>query len=353
MSLNTKKLLTALTGIILSVLLLPVQSTLAQNGGFAGSYSRMGFGARGMGMGNAMTAVTQQGIYAHYNPALAANARKNIQLDLSSALMTFDRTLHNLNASIPLPPSAGLSVSLINANVSGIDGRTQSGYHTRELSTNEYQFQTAFGLRASPHVYLGTSVKFNIADYHREVDKATGIGLDLGALVQPHEKLNLAITVKDLFSSYTWETSELYGLQGSRDVINNFPTRFIFGATYEVSPDWIIAGNYEIRSQNSDVIRDNIDIGSGAPVVTSSTHSIQTNSQQIRIGSSYRIHERVTVRAGWQIQELDRSADSGHPSAGFSIHLPFDKFTPSVDYAFVREPSGFSNIHVFSLRFNL
>ena len=30
---------------------------LAQIGGAPGSYSRMGFGARGMGMGNAMTAV--------------------------------------------------------------------------------------------------------------------------------------------------------------------------------------------------------------------------------------------------------------------------------------------------------
>ncbi len=348
-----KNLTILLLGCTISFMLLPLEPIKAQNGGFAGSYTRMGLGARGMGMGNALTAVSQQGIYAHYNPALAAEAQDGIQLDLSSALMTFDRTLHTLNGSIPLPPSAGLSVSLINANVSNIDGRTQSGYHTRNLSTNEFQFQTAFGIRTGPNVYLGTAVKFNLANYHQEVSNATGVGLDFGVLVHPFDNVNIGLTIKDLLASYSWDTSDLYNLDGSREVVDQFPTRYIFGASYEITSKWIAAVNYEIRSQNSDVIEHDVEVGSGTPSVISSTESIQTNSQQLRLGSSYQLHERFTLRGGWQFAELDRSGDTGQLSAGFSIHLPFDKFKPSVDYAFVREPSGFSNFHVFSLRFHL
>ena len=38
--------------------------------GLAGAPMRMGFGARGMAMGNAMTAVTSGDVQSYYNPAL-------------------------------------------------------------------------------------------------------------------------------------------------------------------------------------------------------------------------------------------------------------------------------------------
>jgi hypothetical protein len=42
----------------------------AQIGGEPGAFSRLGFGARGMAMGNAMAAVTGGDVVAYYNPAL-------------------------------------------------------------------------------------------------------------------------------------------------------------------------------------------------------------------------------------------------------------------------------------------
>ena len=42
---------------IFGLLLLPLLFTQAQNAGTAGAFARMGAGARGMGMGNALTAV--------------------------------------------------------------------------------------------------------------------------------------------------------------------------------------------------------------------------------------------------------------------------------------------------------
>lgn len=321
----------------------------AQNGGFAGAYSRMGFGPRGMGMGNAMSSVTAEGIFAHYNPALAAAKVDGIQLDLSTAAMSFDRTLSTANAAFALPPKAGLSVSLINANVSNIDGRSQSGYHTDNFSTHQYQFSTAFGLRASSRVYLGVGVKLNVADLHQEVPTATTVGIDFGALVRATDHLNVSFTVQDLLASYQWDSSNLYNLQGSRNLTNDFPTRFIWGASYKLNDQWIISSEYEVRSQSSKITTQSVNADTGEPTVVSSTKDIRTNSQQFRLGTAYTVHPRITLRAGWQTEDVNQFKDSGHLSAGFSIHLPFDKLSPSVDYAFVREPGGFSNMHVFSI----
>ena len=45
---------------------------VAQNGGFAGASTRLGYSARGLAMGNAMSAVTSEGAFSYYNPAQAA-----------------------------------------------------------------------------------------------------------------------------------------------------------------------------------------------------------------------------------------------------------------------------------------
>lgn len=59
---------------LLVFLLFGISASLsAQIGGTAAAYSRMGFGARGIGLGNAGGAVTQEGEYhPYYNPAVLA-----------------------------------------------------------------------------------------------------------------------------------------------------------------------------------------------------------------------------------------------------------------------------------------
>ena len=81
---------------------------MAQNGGYAGAYTRLGFGPRGMAMGNAMTAVTSEGSYGHYNAALAARPIQEVDVDLGTSAMAFDRSLHHLNAAFPLTGDANI-----------------------------------------------------------------------------------------------------------------------------------------------------------------------------------------------------------------------------------------------------
>jgi len=327
---------------------------LAQNGGFAGSFTRIGFGPRGMAMGNAMTANTHEGVYTHYNPALAAITGDDIQVDLSTAAMEFDRSLHMLSGSVPLPPNAGFSFSFLNANVDDIDGRSVSGFRTDELSTNEFQFKASFGLKFSEKFSAGAGFKFNLSDFHTQVDNATTFGVDFGLLITPVSQLTFAITVQDLLAEQEINTQDLFNTTGSNENSDPLPKRFKFGATYLLEQyDITLSTEFEIRSQTSDVQQFEVSTFSGSPELFSSRQEISTSSTQWRIGGSHKLHERITLRSGYQIQDLDNINDSGQFSAGFSVHLPFDSYKPSIDYAFVREPGGFSSIHVFAIRLHI
>lgn len=339
--------------IALLLLAVPVSDSLAQSGGFSGAFTRMGFGPRGMAMGNALGTVSQEGIYAHYNPALAAYTVGN-QIDMSTALMSFDRSLNAINATFPLPPNAGLNFGLINANVYDIDGRTSSGYHTDYLSTHEFQLFAAFGLNISPRVKVGASVKLHLASYHEEISNATGAGFDLGFIVEPTSSWRIGFAIQDLISEYNWDTTPLYGTLGGRSQNNPFPTRFRFSSSYLLSDlDLLLSSEYEIQLQNAEYQRTNIASGSVPPQNRTRLDDVTTSSQLFRIGAAWSAHERITLRGGWEVMDLEFVEETHKISAGFSVHLPYDALRPSIDYTFVREPLGIAGIHVLALRLSL
>ncbi len=316
------------------------------SGGFIGSFSRMGFSPRGMGMGNAMTSVTSEGSYSYYNPAFAAVQSDLIQIDAGTAILPFDRQLNMAHSHFQLPPSAGLSVSLLHGRVGNIDGRDLNGYHTGDLSTNEFQLIGNFGLRFSDSFWAGIGIKYNLARYHPEMPTTSGIGLDLGVLIKPVSKLNIGVTVQDLLASYRFNSSDLFGT----DAANNqqfFPIRMIAGLSYQLSDDWLISVDLENRRHTFEIISvDNENTQSISRIEETSV------SHFLRTGTSYQLHERFTLRAGMQLNNLEDENDL-QPAAGFSLHLPYDSLSPSIDYAFVREPSGLSTMHVFAIRLNL
>lgn len=301
----------------------------AQPSGYAGSFSRLGFGPRGMAMGNAMTATGQEGIYSYYNPALAAKTERGNQFDLTTALMSFERSLHGLNATFALPPAAGINIGLLNANVAGIDGRTTSGYPTEELDTHEYQLMTAFGIRIASKLSAGVGIKLTLADYHTDLSNARSTGFDLGVLYEVNDTFSLGLAVQDLLASYSWDSSELYGGDSRASSTEKFPTRFVFGGSYRLQQSLLVTLDFGM------LIHD------------------EQSYKQLKMGGAWEVHERISLRAGWQIDDLAHIDTSNRPSAGFSLHLPFDKLAPSVDYAFLLEPNQISSIHIFGLRLNL
>ena len=336
----------------LCVMMLSVPGILhAQDGGFAGGALHTGFSARGLAMGNAMSAVTSQGIYSFYNPALAASEAQQKQTDLSIASMEFDRYLQTAGVHFQLPPSAGMSFMVIHTGIKDIDGRSVSGYPTGQFDAADLQLRGDFGIRLSENFYGGIGLKFSMADYHPELEKATSFGIDVGVLLKTGSDFNIALSIKDLFAGYNWNSQSLYGLDQAQNTLDEFPTRLTIGTAYE-SSKWTVSADYEYLISKTEVTSQQIILIEGIPTTQKITENVTSTLSQIRLGTSVDLHERFTFRGGWGLPSLENS-DSWNLSTGFSIHLPFDHLKPSIDYAFVKEPYRLSNMHVFTLRLNL
>lgn len=336
---------------IIIISILSLQTVQAQNGGFAGSANRIGFGSKAMGMGNAMTATTSQGSFAHYNPSLAALKQDYTQVQLAVSSLQFNRVHQTLGASFQLPPNAGFSVDLIRSGVNNIDGRTASGYSTGEFETSEYQLLAAFGMRMSEKLNAGIGFKLNYAKLHDDLKSSTSLGIDIGLLYHISEFVNVGFAIQDMLSEYSFNSSEMYGLDQARNVVNKFPTRIKWGLAYQ-SDVFTLSGDYEIQVLNSEIKIEESFLENGIPQFFESVAEISTNTQQLRLGGSWNAHERFILRAGYSIPDISQISSWGL-SSGFSLNLPFDKFSPSIDYAFVVEPNRIANIHVFALSLHL
>ncbi|WP_157464701.1 hypothetical protein [Balneola vulgaris] len=337
---------------ILTLLVL-VASTMAhaQSGGFAGASFRLGFGPKSMAMGNASSAHTKHGSYAFYNPALSAIKADYTQLDLSVAALAFDRNLQSAGIKFDLPPTAGLSFNLLHAGVSNIDGRSQSGYPSQDYDSGEYQLLAAFGLRLSSKFNAGIGFKLNYSSLHPDLEAASTVGIDIGTLYHLNEEINIAFVIQDLLAEYQWNSAELYNSSNARNVINKFPVRYKWAVAYQVEK-YTLSVEYELQSMKSEVDSEEPFVSNGEVTFIETIETISSSAKQLRFGGSWLAHERVTIYGGYQVHDLSEKNSNGL-STGFSVHLPFDKFSPSIDYAFITEPYQVSNMHMFSINLKL
>lgn len=339
--------------IIVLILLLSAGELMSQVGGGAMPYHRMGSNPRIMGIGNAYVAGSHLGIYAQYNPALASKTSFN-QIDLSGAILSYNRNLASASATFPLPPNAGLQITATYAGVSNFDGRTPSGYHTETFSTHDLQASATFGLQLNPKMAIGLTARFLTARYNPDVPAPTSFGADIGFRYILTDHTAIGFSVQDLLSEFTWDTQELYNTPGSIQQKDALPTRLKFGLQH-LMPDQQLALflEFEHRIQSSQTyILSNI-IENGRPLnrITSSTESFSSN--YFRIGANWTAHERIDLRAGWQSGDLEFIGISQRFSGGFTLKLPFDLYRPEIDYVFMREPQGVSWLHMFAIRLHI
>jgi hypothetical protein len=280
----------------------------------------MGFGARGMGMGNAMTAVVTGDLVSYYNPA-AIPSTEYRNATASMGILTLDRKLNFISYTQPIHPDGGVSLGIINAGVSDIDGRDSDGEQTGPLRTSENEIFLGFGLRFKPGFSLGLNVK--LLYYHLYTDvNSTTVSFDLGFLLPINENLVVAATARDLSSKYKWDTSKLFGQRGTTTE-DKFPVLYTVGASY-VLPDslGLVAAEVEFSNQKTTVAR----LGIEVPLIP-----------------------EITIRAGMDRMDLKEKGNGVRPSFGFSARKTVDGFTPGIHYAYVIEPFASSGLHMVSL----
>ena len=96
---------------------------------------------------------------------------------------------------------AGIAAGLIHTGVSKIDQRDLSGYHTGMLSTNEYAFFAAFGLRVGFITTIGVGLQLFRNDLHQELSPVQTFGLDIGLAFWLGPSLHVGLVVDDCWPS--------------------------------------------------------------------------------------------------------------------------------------------------------
>ncbi len=287
-------------------------------GGLAGAPFRLGFAARGIGMGNALTAVPYDNIDSYYNPALLPYQSLPTVL-LSYGSLSLDRRLNFASYTQHLNPNAGVSVGLINAGVSNIDGRDNDGQPTETYSTSENQFFFSFGLVPDKKLSFGVTAKVLYYSLYSNV-KSTTVGMDFGLLYSISNEFNLGIVLQDVLSKYKWDTSKLYGENGS-SYVDIFPSRKRLGISY-ISRELGLIASGEVEW-----------IGTAG---------------YARFGTELELFSGLQIRGG--IDQISFAKDvTAKPSVGFSVQTQVSSWNPRIDYAFVFEPYISAGMHYLTL----
>ncbi|MGH2575277.1 MAG: hypothetical protein ACRDFC_06210 [Ignavibacteria bacterium] len=289
----------------------------AQLGGHPGSFARLGFGARGISMGNAMTSVTNGDIVGYYNPALSSFQNEHL-IFLSYSFLSFDRTLNfvSYTKNFKLPKQeqggAGITFSWINAGVSKIDGRDYDGFHTEDYSVSENQFLFAPSIRVSEKVAFGIGFKFYYSKLFDGVT-STSLGFDFGVLYKVNDKINVGISAKDIKSKYEWNTNDIYGQFGNTTK-NEFPILYTLGLSYLLPKNFgIVSLDYELSNRKSNIIKMGLEV---SPL------------------------RNINFRAGFDRFDFNNSDKFGNSKVMFGVgyQKSLKKFIVGLDYSFVMEP---------------
>jgi hypothetical protein len=308
--------------LIFILCIVPLDGIHAQLAGTPGSFSRMGFGARGMGMGNALTAVTSPEPTSYYNPALPSFATQRFAT-ATYGFLSLDRRLGFLSFTQSIHPTAGLSAGIIYAGVHNIDGRDSDGEPTGDYSTSEYQFFLAFSNKFSDRLSIGVAAKLYYYDLFQDATSST-VGVDIGALYRVTESLTVGAVVQDINAKYSWNTSSLYGTSGGTPT-DQFPLLTRAGLAY-VLPNKLgtVAADIEKNNQGTTLVR---------------------------AGAEVNVVEYLTVRGGIDRMQTTENENGVKPSFGFTIQKGFNGLFPSISYAYVFEPFSTSAMSILSISF--
>ncbi len=317
-----------------------------------GAFARFGMGARAAVMG-AQAADVFGGASPYHNPALAP-FQPGQGVEISGALLSFDREWQAVQIGAPLRPRAGIAAGVVRGAVTGIDGRDASGYATGEFDTSELGFFVAFGTQFSEKISAGIGFRIYRSDLVAAIRPPTALGVNLGVALRPTERLAIGLVAEDLFAAYNWNASPA----GGGTVKDRFPTRFRGGAAYLLGPasgagKTILAAEVEAQVRSAEArTPGGIGTAGGFPIEQTDTADLRLADVMARVGIEHRIAEPLALRLGVDRLFLGDLAEV-RPSAGFSVSPKLGELDMRIDYAAALEPFGTGVAQTATLRLNL
>ena len=195
------------------------------NGGHAGSFLRIGLGARGMAMGNAQVASPINGFGFYYNPA-GLPWLKDKSANFSYNFLSLDRQFNFIGFSTPLKPHAGFSLGWIYSGVDKIMGYDSGGHETGEINHGLHAFYFSFGIMIIPNrLSAGINAKFLLENISNQEEsykyKGKGFGGDFGVMLRVNSWLSFGYQLKDINASLKSNTDDIFDRGMTRE--NKFP----------------------------------------------------------------------------------------------------------------------------------
>ena len=288
------------TGAVLLLLLSLLTATAARaedpNGGWAGDWLTNYQSARAMGLGGSFVSLADEPLGMVWNPAgMTQLSRNEVFLETSRY---FEGTSIN-TFSFALPgtkyPTLGLSILAL---------RSDEFERTNDVNDHLGTFQeseTAYVFSASHNVHAKVALGGNLRLVHQSIGEfsATGVGVDLGILVQATETVRVGASGTNLGGP----NMEL------RDTKETYPNQLRGGVA--------------------------VDLFKGRGMVTAEVEKIGDLRTNVRGGGEFQLSRIFTLRAGF---------DGSSPAGGFTVNLPSDL---RLDYGTGSHDLGM--IHRFSL----
>ncbi len=285
--------------------LMNIENTIAQEGaGTAGTFLRMGAGARAMAMGGAFTGIANDPSATYWNPAGLEQIR-NLRFEFMYMNMPFDRQFNFVSGVIPVKNLFTLGVSWRAFRINGIEGRnTNSAEPDYTFGNNQNAICVSIGKSIGSLLSVGGSVKIIKNDI--EDISATGIGLDAALLLHPVEQVKLGLLVQDIGTDFRWNG-------GYTEAV---PITLKFGISWRVYNGVILAADVSKTSGLKPVMH---------------------------FGGELRLANSIPVRVGVNNNQI---------SGGAGFILPFSDHSLEINYGYANDEVFSDAIHRVSLVFS-
>ncbi|MFQ5825254.1 MAG: PorV/PorQ family protein [bacterium] len=281
------------------------EETLAQESvGAAGTFLRLGVGARALGMGGAFVGIADDPSATFWNPAGLYQIR-NYQFEFMYMNMPFDRMFNFFSTVIPVKRFITVGVSWIGLRVDNLEGRNFNSAEPDYFFTNSQNaFFLSFGKSLSPLLSMGGSVKI----IHTTLDNnnATGLGFDGSLLLRPIDQLSLGMVIQDIGTDIRWNGGFTEGV----------PITLRFGAAWRVYKNILISAEVQKTSRVS---------------------------PEIHIGGEVRLLETVPIRIGLNDRQI---------TGGAGLVLPFANHTLAFNYGYSNDKLVNDAVHRVSVIFS-
>jgi hypothetical protein len=208
--------------------------------------------------------------------------------------------------------------------VGGFKERDNQGLVVGDLEPFENQFFLGLAIRFSEKLSIGFNSKFYYSKLYEDVT-TTSLGFDIGAIYRISNPLTISFVLSDINSKYKWDTTTIYGQEGSSEP-ESFPVLMKIGASYYFENEKLLA-SIEYESSNAD-------------------------TKFLRIGAEYNIFESLYLRAGVDRFNLSNTDFPVRPALGFSYNHDFGSVVGGFDYAFVVEPYSSHDQHIIGISIN-